>query len=562
MINATKWLNCLISSRSAAVLACGAALLATPFMSTGASAAAGIASSDADTAVMRRLTPSQYKNVMADLFGPAIQISGRFEPLQRVGGLLEVGAGSVGLTSSGFEQFDAIARGIAEEALDEKHRAVLMPCKPASANAADAACAKQFITRVGALIYRRPLTDDELSVQVDLAVKSAGELKNFYSGLRLSLASMMVQPQFLYRQEVVQPIKSKPGRYELDAYSLASRLSFFFWDTAPDALLMDAAASGQLKTEKGLAHEVDRLIASPKLENGLRAFFADMLGFDEFDTLAKDAALYPNFTRFVSEDAREETFKTIVDHVINQKGDYRDLFTLQKTFLTPTLGSMYHVPVAHKFPNGYPETTWTSYSYPATNARAGILTQLSFVSLHSHPGRTSPTLRGRALRETILCQKVPDPPGNVNFTVVQDTTNPLYKTARERLKAHATEAMCTGCHKITDPIGLALENFDSDGTYRAQEQGVTLDTTGTLDRVDFTDAASLGKAVHDNPAAPQCLLNRLTSYALGRGPAKSEADWVKALEGSFAEHGYRVADLMRTIATSPEFYQVSVAQEP
>ena len=104
-------------------------------------------------------------------------------------------------------------------------------------------------------------------------------------------------------------------------------------------------------------------------------------------------------------------------------------------------------------PNGLTDT-WEPYEFAASDHQAGILTQASFVALHSHPGRSSPTLRGKALRELVLCQKVPDPPGNVNFTIVQDTANPNYKTVRQRLGAHATEAMCAGCHKIHRPHGL------------------------------------------------------------------------------------------------------------
>ncbi len=554
MKNKSTWFSRKTLSIAATVMACGA-------LSTGAmGAGAGLSSSEVDAPTLRRLTAQQYQRMIADLFGPDVKIAGRFEPVQRQGGLLEVGTSTVGLTSSGLEQYDAIARGVAAEALDAEHRNVLMPCKPAAENAPDQACAQQFFNFVGPHLYRRPLTTEELSVQVDLATDAAKNLKSFYRGLELSLASMLVQPQFIYRQERVVPVKGTPGRFELDAYSKASRLSFFFWDAAPDEQLLAAAKTGKLDSAKGIAQEVDRLLASPRLEDGMRAFFSDMLGFSEFDTLAKDAALYPNYTRQVAEDAREQTYRTIVNHLINEKGDYRGLFTTRKTFLTPILGSMYQVPIAHKSPNGYPETAWAAHEYPEGDPRVGILTQMSFVSLHSHPGRTSPTLRGKALREMIMCQRVPDPPGAVEFTVVQDTSNPLYKTARDRLNAHATEAMCTGCHKITDPMGLALENFDSDGAFRTTENGVTLDTSGTLDRASFVDAPSLGKAVHDNPAITMCLVNRLTSYSLGRGPAKSEAAWVKSLNEAFATQGYRVPDLMRTIATSPEFYQVSVSQ--
>ncbi len=538
------------------LVAAGVVAAATPAVIDFASvkAAAPAAAEATDQALMRRLTPQQYQRIVSDVFGVDMEIQGRFEPVPRVSGLLEVGTGKVGLTASGFQQYYTIAQGIAAKALDEQHRDFLVPCKPANAQAADAACAQQFLTKVGELLYRRPLAADEMKTQVDLASKGANDLKNFYTGLALSLESMMVQPQFIYRQETVVPSKSKPGQFELDAYSKATRLSFFFWDTSPDRILMDAAKDGSLDTPAGMKKQIERLAASPRLEDGMRSFFVDMLQFDQLDLVGKDATLYPNFTRNAVDDAREQTLRTITDHLINQNGDYRGLFTTRKTFLTPMLGSLYRVSVRSDVPNGYPQE-WTAYQYPEGDPRAGILTHVSFVSLHSHPGRTSPTIRGKAMREVMLCQKVPDPPGNVNFTVVQDTTNPLYKTARERLNAHATEAMCTGCHKITDPIGLALENFDSDGAYRTSENGAPIDTNGTIDGKPFNNALTLGQVVSQLPAATSCLVNRLSAYGLGRDVPRSQGDWLKTIQASFATNGYRVTDLMKTLAASPEFYQ-------
>ena len=537
-------------------IACTALTSVTMTASEQVAAAESAPAALGNGVVIRRLTQDQYKQVITDVFGPGIKIGGRFEPIPRQEGLLQVGAGRVGLTSSGFEQYDGMSRTIAAQVVDEQHRDVLIPCKPASATAADDACATQFLSQAGRALYRRPLSQDELKLQVTAAHNVAASLNNFYSGIELSLASMLVAPQFLFRHENVEADPTKPGQYRLDAYAKASRLSFLFWNTAPDPQLLAAAESGKLHTDKGLQLEVARLMASPRLETGVRAFFSDMLGFDQFASLAKDGTLYPKFTGYVSDDAQEQTLRTITDLVINQRGDYRDLFTTRKTFLTPLLGSVYGVPVLQNKPNGYPQT-WIPVEYPEGDPRVGILTHVSFVALHSHPGRTSPTIRGKAMREQILCQKVPDPPGNVNFTVVQDTGNPLYKTARERLKAHATEAMCTGCHKITDPLGLGLENFDSAGGFRTSENGAKLDTSGDLNSVRYNDAPGLGKAIHDAPATTQCLVKRLSSYALGRAAVAAESDWVKSLETGFAQEGYRLPDLMKRIATSPEFFRVT-----
>jgi len=539
------------------------AVAAAVFLASGVLASmapAGIHAARADQTVggpvaMRRLTQEEYKQIIADVFGPTVKLGGRFEPDVREAGLLAVGASQVSVTASGIEQYDAMARAIASQVVDEQHRDSMVPCKPAKPTEPDDACAKQFLSKAGRLLYRRPLTEHELQAEIGAAAEATKKVKDFYAGLGLSLAGMLEAPQFLFRQEVSEPDPDHAGQLRLDAYSKASRLSFFLWDTAPDVQLLDAAEKGELNSEKGITKQVDRMLASPRIEAGVRAFFIDMLGFDTFETLAKDPTLYPKFNPRVANDAQEQTLKTIVQVLLTDKGDYRDLFTTRKTFLTQALASIYRVPIAP--PDGM-WNSWVAYEYPADAEQAGILTEASFVALHSHPGRSSPTLRGKALRQVLLCQKVPDPPGNVNFAVVQDTTNPLYKTARERVTAHRTEPTCAGCHKLIDPAGLAMENFDTIGGYRSMENGAAIDASGDLDGTKFSDAIGLGKAVHDHPAVPACLVSRVYSYAVGHKPAKSEADWLKGtVEKQFAADGYRVPALLRGIATSEAFYRVT-----
>ena len=501
-------------------------------------------------AIMRRLTREQYEQIITDVFGSTITLGGRFEPDVREGGLLAVGSGQVSVTAAGLEQYDVMARNVAAQVTDEKRRATLLPCAPVDAKTADDACAKQTLSKIGRLLYRRPLTQAELDGRVAKAAEGAKTLHSYYAGLQASLAGMLVSPQFLFREEGVEADPKAPGAMRLNAYTKASRLSFFLWNASPDSELLAAAESGEIHTAKGLAKQVDRMLASPRLKDGTRAFFVDMLEFDRFATLAKDAAIYPKFNFKAAQEAQEQTLRTIIDHVITQNADYRDLFTTRKTYLTRLLGAIYRVPVDQP-------TGWVSYEFPEGAGQAGILTQVSFVALHSHPGRTSPTLRGKALRETLLCQKVPDPPGNVDFKIVQETNNPNLKTVRQRLSAHATEAMCKGCHKITDPMGLALENFDTIGGYRQTENGAPIDASGELDGVKFTDAAGLGKAVHDHPGATSCLVNRMYGYAVGRAATPSEKDWLKTnVEKRFAEDGYKVPQLFKRIVTSDTFFRV------
>ena len=505
-------------------------------------------------AIMRRLTQDQYRNIVADVFGSTIKLGGRFEPDNREEGLIAVGSGQASVTAAGLEQYDKIARSIGDQIVDEQHRAQMIPCKPADVKAQDDACTKMSLSKVGKLLFRRPLTDKELNGYVNSAAAATKKTGSYYDGLSLGLAGLLSAPQFLYRQEVVEADPARKGAERLNAYAKAQRLSFLLWNTAPDPALLAAADSGELHTAKGLAKQVDRMLASPRVEAGVRAFFTDMLEFDTFDTLAKDATIYPKFTFAAAAQAKEQTMRTLVDLLITNDGDYRDVFTTKKTYLTPLLGSLYRTPVMA--PDGLPDA-WVPYEFQPTSGQSGILTHASFVALHSHPGRSSPTLRGKALRQVLLCQKVPDPPGNVNFNIVQDTTNPNYKTVRQRLTAHATEAMCTGCHKITDPMGLALENFDTIGSYRDNENGAKIDASGELDGVKFTDAAGLGKTVHDNPNAASCLVKRLYTYGVGRNATKTEADWLKEVVlKQFAADGYRLPQLLRRVATSDTFFRI------
>jgi len=385
-------------------------------------------------------------------------------------------------------------------------------------------------------------------------VKDAGDtatkLGNFYSGIELSVAGMLVSPQFLFRQEASVADSDNAGQRKLDAYSKASRLSFFLWDTSPDLDLLDAAEKGELDTDAGIAKQVDRMVKSPRLAGGVRAFFSDMLGFDGFAALQKDPTIYPKYGSAVAVDAQEQTLRTVADLLVTNNGDYRDIFTTRKTYLTRLLGSVYAVPVS--VPTG-----WESHTYPEGDPRAGILTQVSFVALHSHPGRSSPTIRGKALREVFLCQKVPDPPGNVNFALVQDTKNPAFHTARARLGAHINQPTCAGCHKIMDPVGLAMENFDSAGGFRSSENESPIVTSGEIDGMKFDDVLGFTKVIHDHPQAPVCLVNRIYAFGTGRASSKDEAEWLNYQVKQFAASGYKVPELMRRIASSKAFYRIS-----
>ena len=495
---------------------------------------------------LRLVSQAQYVATIQSLFGSDVTPNVTFPPFQRTEGLIGTGAAYEDVTDDRVELYQRAASIVADLVVSPQRRDFLIPCRPANEKGADAACAAKFFRYIGERLFRHPLTPAKLAEIVAAAGQGADRLHDFYAGMSLALEGVLLSPKALYIEEIAEPDPNHPGHDRLEAYSIASRLSYFLWNQAPDDALLAAAARGDLYSPKGRAKTVDAMLMNPKLEGGVRAFFDDMFGFDNFQTLAKDPTVYPAFTGAAVADAREQTLHLLVDHLITHKGDYRDLFTTRSTFISKSLAPLYHEPTV---------MGWADYQAPTNSLRVGLLTQVSFLALYSHPGRSSPTLRGKALRELILCQPVPRPPANVDFSAVENP-DPKLHTARDRLELHRKNPVCAGCHKITDPIGLALENFDGAGQYRPTEKGSPIDASGSLDGRDFKDAVGLGQALHDHPAVPACLVKRLYSYAIGRRLSNDDQPLLDYFDQRFADGAYQLPNLMRTIALSDAFLEV------
>lgn len=502
--------------------------------------------------LMRSLTEAQYRATIADIFGPEVPIVGRFEPGLRADGLIAIGTSSAGISAFSIEQYNASARAIAAYVVSDEHRKKWVHCVPES-SAFDDGCAEQFITLYGKQLFRRPLSEEESARFVSVAQSAHKTLGDFHTGLEFALAGLLVSPEFLLRIERANPQASEEGQFELDRWSKATRLSYFLGGSSPDKELLRAAAAGDLDTEEGLSRQVDRLIAAPGFERAIRAFFSDMLRFDMFDDLAKDPIIYPAFNADVAADAQEQTLRTIVDLLVTQDSDYRDLFTTRKTFLTRNLGPVYRLPVSKRH-------GWEAHEFSLSSERIGIQSNFSFLALHSHPGRSSPTLRGKAIREVFFCQHIPDPPADVDFTGINDTSNKARPTARHRLEAHRTQPVCAGCHFLMDPLGLALERFDGLASFRTHENEALIDISGALDTMGFNTAEGLGQALRDYPQTTNCLVQNMLGTALGHNPGAKGMAARKELIDSFKSSGYRIPELMRSIALNKIFYTVAASK--
>src|SRR5436853_73592 len=302
---------------------------------------------------LRRLTEQEYRNSIADIFGKEIEVRGTFEPPMRSNGLAAVATGTLSVTPVGFESFNKMANDIAAQVTAEKYRAKL-PCAPKDPKTHDDACAGKIIGHYGMLLFRRPLTDAELDNRVGLSRRMTERTNDFYAGVGYSLSMLLQLPDFIFRSE--RAIPSADGKSgTLDSYSRATRLSFLMWNTTPDAELLSAAARGELNTSEGLTKQVDRLMTSPRLDAGMRAFFEDMLQLDTLDTVSKDSLLYPKWGSGMATSAREETLRTVVGLTLHDNGDIRDLMTTRATYLDRRLAVLY----SERFPFS---RTWVSYN--------------------------------------------------------------------------------------------------------------------------------------------------------------------------------------------------------
>lgn len=498
---------------------------------------------------LRRLSEQEYRNSIADIFGKDIAVQGMFEPQIRMNGLIATSTSVLSVTPAGFESFSKMADSIAVQVTDESHRGKLVSCTPKSAKAPDDACAGEFFDHYGLMLFRRPLTAGERSMRVTLArdmTKSSGD---FYAGLRYGLAQLLQSPNFLFRKERAIPAGGKA--LALEPYSRASRLSYLMWATTPDGELLRAAQTGELATAVGLDKQVERLLASPRLEAGMRAFFTDMLELDTFDTVSKDALIYPKWGGAMPSSAKEETLRTVINLTLRENGDLRDMMTTRKTFINRSMAALYDVDFTF-------DNDWMPYEFAKDSGRSGIVTQVSMLSMFSHPGQSSPTKRGVALMDIFLCEPTPTPPANVDFSAINDTTGPL-KTVRERLMAHATTPTCASCHNHSDPIGLSLEGFDTIGGRRLTENGQLIDLSATLQGKKFQDGAGLGKYLRDNPKFPACVAKKLYAYAKGMDTDEVEPSATQGATKAFTDSGFRLRTLIKGLVESPEFFNAQAS---
>lgn len=495
---------------------------------------------------LHRLTSSQYRHAIADVFGDDIVPPPQLEPVRRIDGLAAIGAATGSISSRGVEQYEEAAFSIAEQVLAPERASV--PCAPTGVT--DDACTASYLQRLARRLWRRPIHRDELAQLVDIAHRASTTLDSYREGLTYALAALLQSPHFLFRAEIGH-IEDTSDWRRLDAFEVAERLSFFLWDTLPDDALLDAAARGDLTDRDALAEQVDRMLADQRSHQGVRAIFTDMFELDALDALRKDPTVFAHMSPEVGPSAREETLRVVEYIVFDREADYREIFTTPTTFINRKLASIYGVPAPAR--EGF-----ARYEHEPSSQRSGILGHVSTLALHSHVTASSATLRGAFVRRTLLCGDIPAPPADVDTSIPEPL--PGAATLRDRVRRHLEDPSCAGCHARMDPLGLGLENFDSLGRFRTTDNGAPIDASGTIGGVFYETPLEMGRALAGDASAAHCLTLTLHRYATGRRETSTDGAPIAEIDAEFADSGYRVLALLRAIALHPSFQLVTGGQ--
>ncbi len=483
---------------------------------------------------LRMLTVMQYENAIHDLLGAAVVVP----PVAGWQTALQGGQG--GVSPQLAEQLEAASMTVAKTAFaDRDGRVRLVGCDP-TADECSARFLKIFLRRA----WRRPATSADLTRWTDVARGAAKALSDPWRGLEAAVAGLLQSPNFLYRTELGEP-KTRTRLRRFSGLEMASRLSFFLWNAPPDDALLDAAERGDLATAPGLVEQTRRLLGSPRARQGLRGIFDDALDLHSLPALQKDTNVFPTFGPGLAEAMRQEIVRTLDDHLFVRNADVRDLFVRRETFVNNALAKLYLLPTQAM--DGFRAATW-----PANTPRAGLLGFAGLLSLQANQLTASPTLRGKHVREAFLCLPMPPPPPGVD-TALPPVNGAQKRTTRQRLSEHQKNVTCAGCHALMDPIGFALETFDAVGSYRAQENGLPIDTSGQIDGVAFKDAAGLGQALRDHPAVDGCLARQMYRYALGRFETPGEDVVIKELTEALAKGQHQISSLAEALVTSEWF---------
>jgi len=424
---------------------------------------------------------------------------------------------------------------------DTPSRRKIFVCRP-TAPSAEAACATKIVTTLARRAYRRPVTSMEVT-RLMAFYTDGRKSGTFDTGIERALRAMLASSKFAFRFET-EPADAPPGApFRLNDLDLASRLSFFLWSSSPDDELLDVASRGELKKPAVLEQQVQRMLADPRSVALVDNFAGQWLQLRNLRAALPDQNEFPDFDDNLRQAFRRET-ELLFQSIIRENRNVTDLLTADYTFVNERLAAHYGIP-----------NVYGSHfrRVPVTDeARKGLLGKGAILLLTSQPDRTSPVVRGKWVLDNLLGLPPPPPPPNIPPLEASRGAKP--KTLREQMETHRANSVCASCHKMMDPIGFAMENFDAVGAWRTKDAGATIDASSQLmDGSKVDGIVALRQALLKRPELfVDTFSQKLLTYALGRGLDYHDQPAVRAIVHEAAASDYRFRALvMGTVKSAP-----------
>jgi len=418
-------------------------------------------------------------------------------------------------------------------------------CRPSTTGtAAEEACAKRVVTQLARRAYRQPPTDIDVN-RLMTFYRAGRQEGTFEAGVQRALQRILASPKFVVRVEQEPPGVAPGAVYALNGFELASRLSFFLWSSIPDDELLAAAGSGRLKDPAVLDQQVRRMLADPRADALVTNFAGQWLQLRNLKNSVPNEDMFPEFDDNLRQSFERET-ELFFGSIVADDRNVLDLLTADYTFVNERLAKHY------KIPNVY----GSRFRRVAVTdpARRGLFGHGSILTLTSNANRTSPTVRGKWILANLVGMPPSPPPANVP-PLKENSDRPAPLTMRAQLEEHRQNPVCAGCHKLMDPVGFALENFDAVGAWRTRDAGAPIDASAQFfDGSSIDGVNGLREALLKRPEVfVGTLTEKLLTYALGRGLDASDMPAVRRVVRDAQAHEYRFSSLVSGIAASAPF---------
>jgi len=507
------------------------------------------------SAPIRRLTRVEFNNTIADLLGdttsPAVNL-----PPEVLGNGFSNDAELQTVSADLVSGYNDVAADIAARAVQSSSLAKLAPCAASATSAASQdTCAQTFINNWVPKAYRRALAAGEADALLALE-KGVTSADTFSSGIAAVIEAVLQSPDFLYRPEFGVADSAQPTLRRPSGDEMATRLSYLFWGSPPDDTLRAAATSGELVTSDGILKNAKRLLDSPKAHGVVKFFFDSLLPITTLTDQTRDATKYPAFSPQMGAYMRTETETFLDNQVFAENGSWPSVFTANYTYVNEPLAKFYGI-------SGVTGMTFQKVALDPSQRR-GLLTQGAIMTGTTVTNSTNPVLRGSFVLNKLMCMNISLPSDPATLALVAVPLDVTGLTARDRYTAHSKQTLCQGCHRMIDPVGFTLENYDAVGQYRTTENNVTIDASGKLPQATSTvvGAVQLAQQLADSELAQRCFAQHWVEFGYGRTLHGKPDDLClqEKINTAFKTSGYNVKQLLLDLTQTTAF-QYLPAQE-